>query len=263
MFRKAKTEVTPGSLSETPATSRKILKAAGVSAKDLQALLETELRTRPRWRVVRHPMSAGHAREPGFVVLGDVSVIFATGDTAIRFSHPYQDFVKWGVQDASATDLYWLVQDGGQLLRYVFTVEQAGAGTPADTTPLEFLLEELDRAMLESQRRRFTLKQSQTLTSSGRLALLSPRDPIKDSKIASMMVEAADPVVRLSDVPRHIHEDRYYCEWISWSDTAGIALLKKREEKALVTLIPLRAGLLMLNPCSEGHAQFLGPHACV
>ncbi len=171
MLRKKKGELIPGTvgLTATPSASRKQYKVEGLSEKQNVASLELDVKSKPRWRVVREKLSGGTSE--GWVIFGEALVTFLKEDDTVAFSQPYAHIYQHGVVDTSADvsrmldgaapgRVFWVFQaparliETSELVRYVFTLVER-AGVPEGTTLVEFWLEELDRAMLESEKRRF------------------------------------------------------------------------------------------------------------
>jgi hypothetical protein len=207
--------------------------------------------------------------DDGFLVLGDVSAIFCRrkeDSYEIVFSHLYDSLCQYGVttiaNGGSPNDVYWLLDDGKELLRYVFTIpDNSTAELPPDTTALQYFLEELDRAFLDFELRRFKQNALSVLASSDKkIELLSPRERGKDTKIAAMWADpsVSSPQIAGNSPPKHILDDRFPVRWVEWKDQLNVKLLKHADEKALVIVVPTAAGILLLNPCGDGHAEFLG-----
>jgi hypothetical protein len=174
MLRKGKKELIPGgnmNLKATPSASRKVYKVEGLSDKANTASLENDVRSKPRWRVLRQKLSGGTT--PGFVILGEALVSFLKDDDSVAFSQPYSNITQFGLVDTSSDlsrmlegqqAVFWVFQPPTKLLesseavRYVFLIQDQGRdGVPEGCTPVHFWLEEFDRAILESERRRYKL----------------------------------------------------------------------------------------------------------
>ena len=270
MIGRKKAELIPGgsNLKATPSASRKNFKIEGLSEKQNSDALAHDLKTKPRWRVTRQKLSGGTAE--GFVVFGDALLSFIKlEDDAVSFSQPYHCVVQYGLVEGSATDVFWVFAAPSMLLqkesvRYVFTPREH-PNLPAGTTLTNFWLEELDRAVLESERRRFKVSK---LANSSKLPILPSSKAAetlvpqtKQSTISSMFAPVQSDSLRLP--PTVVLEDRFPCAWVEWKNDFGLQMLKSEDDSVLVILVPMRAGVLVMNPSSDGNAEFLGELICI
>lgn len=152
-----------GGLRATPAASRKLFKVEGLSTEENTRLLVLDVKTKPRWAVCRLKLSGGTT--DGFIVFGEQFVSFLREDSGeVAFSQPYHKIHAYGREVGNgfteSQRVWWVFYPPGQLIQepiqYVFLINKTSRpGIPYGVAPDMFWLEEFDRAILESERRKW------------------------------------------------------------------------------------------------------------
>jgi len=98
-------------------------------------------------------------------------VSFLKDGDSVAFSQPYSSIVQYGRSPTTKNEVFWVFMAPSKLIteepiHYVFRLTANSRevnAVPSDTTIEDFWLEEIDRAILESERRRFVLATNKTL----------------------------------------------------------------------------------------------------
>jgi hypothetical protein len=82
---------------------------------------------------------------------------------------------------------------------------------------------------------------------------------LSTSKITSMFALNL-PSSSLRKSPTVLVQDRFPCSWLEWKElevSLNLGLVP-RDESVLVVVVPMPAGVFIMNPSTDGNADFLG-----